>query len=354
MKLINKLLGISKEELMMSKPRILSVDLGYSSIKVASYNADGVLQLDKYISACAKIDNPLDPGEDDTIFPFLDSYYILGPAALKVPQSYLLPLTTIEELLEVYPVWIAWLIRKYGGVENITAVGLGLSMAWSGYSETLIQKLYDTLMITKSGFFYCMPQGLSCKKIYQDYGLDLREDSKRNDYKMKNYLIADGGYNSVDVCNVLNGKAAAGAAIGIPNTGLINVSRRIVEYLQDNYNLNISLKEAQTIVDTKGLFQKRGKKYDISEAVDSCLVDYLEMILNMIESRFGDSLDQIEGILVAGGLSYFFKYYLEEKKDPRVIELVEKHFPISFIHMPVTDCEYMNAIAYLKILEEKL
>lgn len=338
----------------MTKPKIISVDLGYSSIKTAYYTEEGVLQLDKYISACAKIDNPLDPGEDDVIFRFLDSYYILGASALKIPQSYLMPLTTIEELLDVYPIWISWLIKKYGGIENISALGIGLSMAWSDYSDKLIETLYEKLMITKPNFFFCMPQGLSCKRIYQEYGLDIREDSKRNDYKMSNYLIADGGYNSVDVCNVLNGKAAAGAAIGIPNTGLINVSRRIVKYLKEQLNINVSLKEAQTIVDTKGIFKRRGRKYDISEAVDECLIDYLKMILDMIENRFGDSLDQIEGILIAGGLSYFFKHYIEEKKDERVLKMIDSHFPQSFIHLPVNDCEYMNAIAYLKILEDRI
>lgn len=336
------------------KPRIISVDLGYSAVKCASYTDEGALNLEKFISACAKIDNPLDPDGDELIFRFLDSYYVLGPAALRMPQQYLMPLTTIDELLEVYPIWISWLIRHYGGIENITAMAIGLSMAWSEYSDVLIQKLYDTLLIDRPGFFFCMPQGLSCKKIYQDYGLDIREDSNRNNYKMNNYLIADGGFNSVDVSSVVGGKASAGAAIGIPNTGVINISRRIVEHVRDTYGFAISLKEAQTIVDTKGEFTKRGRKYDVSDAVDRCTIEYLDMVLKLIEDRFGDTLDQIEGLLVAGGLAYFFKHYLKDKQDKRVIEMVEKHFPVSFLHYPVNDCEYMNAISYLKILEDKL
>ena len=77
--------------------RLLSIDLGYSSVKVAYYNETGILQFDKYISAIAKLDNPME-ADDDVMFRLGVNYYILGTAALKVPRSLLLNLENFGTL----------------------------------------------------------------------------------------------------------------------------------------------------------------------------------------------------------------------------------------------------------------
>ncbi len=91
--------------------RLLSIDLGYSSTKVVYYNENGILQFDKFISAVAKIDNPME-ADDDVMFRLGVNYYILGTAALKVPRSLLLNLENFEDLKIAYPVWISYLLKK--------------------------------------------------------------------------------------------------------------------------------------------------------------------------------------------------------------------------------------------------
>ena len=90
--------------------RLLAIDLGYSSVKVAYYSETGVLQFDKYISAVAKIENPME-ADDDIMFRLGVDYYILGTPALKVPRSLLLSLENYEDLKEAYPVWISYLLN---------------------------------------------------------------------------------------------------------------------------------------------------------------------------------------------------------------------------------------------------
>lgn len=328
--------------------RLLAIDLGYSSVKVAYYSETGVLQFDKYISAVAKIENPME-ADDDIMFRLGVDYYILGTPALKVPRSLLLSLENYEDLKEAYPVWISYLLKKYGGIDRFDKVVIGLSMAFSDKADELLEHLYDVLMIQRDNYFMCLPQGLSCKLTYAECGLDIRESSKHNDFRMRNYLILDGGYLTTDICGILDSKASAGAAIGIPNTGVICISYDVIDYLFKEYEMKVSVKEAQTIVDNSGKFIRRGKEYNISDKIDEFTKKYLGNVLKLLEDKYGEYLDAIEGVLVCGGLSYFFKKYIN---DPDVVKMIEKHFPVDFLHFPSVDSEYYNAVSYLRAAEK--
>ena len=330
--------------------RLLSIDLGYSSTKVVYYNENGILQFDKFISAVAKIDNPME-ADDDVMFRLGVNYYILGTAALKVPRSLLLNLENFDDLKTAYPVWISYLLKKYGGANSFDKVVLGLSMAYSNRADELLQYLYETLMIEKEDYFMCLPQGLSCKLAYSECGLDIRETSKHNDFRMRNYIILDGGFLTCDMCNVANGTASAGAAIGVPNTGIICIAYDVIDYLFKEFNMKASVKEAQTIIDNNGKFSRRGKEYNISTKIDEFTKKYLSNVLKLLEEKFGEAVDAVEGILVCGGLSYFFKKYID---DPQMIKEIEKHFPISFLHFPVVDSEFFNSYSYLRAAEKIL
>lgn len=330
--------------------RLLSIDLGYSSVKVAYYNETGILQFDKYISAIAKLDNPME-ADDDVMFRLGVNYYILGTAALKVPRSLLLNLENFDDLKTAYPVWISYLLKKYGGASSFDRVVIGLSMAYSDRADELLQYLCESLMIENTDYFMCLPQGLSCKLAYSECGLDIRETSKHNDFRMRNYLIVDGGFLTCDICNVANGTASAGSAIGIPNTGIICISYDVIDYLFKEYAMKVSVKESQTIIDNQGRFARRGKEYNISDKIDEFTKKYLSNVLKLLEDKFGEAIDAVEGILVCGGLSYFFKKYIN---DPEMIKEIEKHFPVSFLHFPVVDSEYFNSYSYLRAAEKLL
>ena len=335
---------------MAKTSKLLAIDLGYSSVKVAYLNDTGVLQFDKYISAAAKIENPLE-ADDDVMFKLGLDHYILGTPALKVPRSCLLKLENFDDLKIAYPVWISYLLKRYGGAGKFDHVIIGLSMAFSDKADELLKTLGETLMINDPNYFICLPQGLSCKLAYSECGLDIREISKRNDFRMRDFLILDGGYLTCDICNVTNGTASAGAAVGIPNTGVICISFNVIEYLYKNFEMKVSVKEAQTIVDNGGRFSRRGVEYNIKDKIDEFTKEYLDNVLKLLEDKFGEAIDAVEGILVCGGLAYFFKKYLNDE-DMRA--RIEKHFPISFLHFPSADSEFFNAYSYLRIAQRKL
>jgi hypothetical protein len=328
--------------------KLLAVDLGYSSVKIAYYNEEGVLQFDKYISSVAKLDTKPEQTDDDVVFRLGTDYYILGPSALKVSRNALLNLENFEDMKVAYPVWISYLLKKYGKFDKVI---IGLSMAFTERANELLKYLYDTLMIQEENYFICLPQGLSCKVGYKEFGNDLREVSTKNDQRLRNYLIVDGGFLTLDVSQVVNGTASAGSTIGVPDTGVIFIARKVMEYLFKEYQMRISSFEAKTIIDNGGEFTRRGRVLNIGDKIIEFTKEYIKEVLEFLEKNFGDSIDSIEGILVCGGLAYFFKRLID---DPDVIQEIEKHFPISFLHFPKDDCEYYNCVSYLKIAEQKL
>jgi hypothetical protein len=329
--------------------KLLAIDLGYSNVKVAYYNESGVLQFDKYISAIAKIDNPMEIDED-VMFSLGAETYILGTPALKVPRSSLLRLENFDDMKAAYPVWISYLLKKYGGADKFEKVIIGLSMAFSDRADELLHHLYDILMIQDEDYFACLPQGLSCKLAYSECGLDIREKSKQQASKLRSFLILDGGFLTCDICNVASGKASAGGAIGIPDTGVICIAHDIQDYLFKEYQMKVSVKEAQVILND-GVFSKRGKEYNISDKIDFFTKSYLAKVLNLLEEKFGEAIDAVEGILVCGGLAYFFKKYIT---DPEMVKEIEKHFPTSFLVFPDADAEFYNVYSYLKYAENHL
>lgn len=340
------------------KFRAISIDLGYSSCKVAFYDENGILQFEKFINAVAKLGGKdvIEDPNDDTIFCLAGDYYALGTPALKVPRSLLYKIETYEDMKAVYPIWLSYLLKRYGGDNWLNTFDyciVGLSLAFSDKANDLLDYLYETLNIDKENFFICLPQGLSCKLAYSEYGLDLREISKKNDVKMRNYLIVDGGFLSIDAAQVLDGKSSAGASIGIPNTGVICIVYNIIDYLFQTYQMKMSVREGQVVLDNNGIFSRRMREYDISDKVIEFTRNYLINVLKLLEEKFSESLDSIEGILVCGGLAYFFD---KMKDDDLLNKEIEKHFPKSFIRLAGNgnDSEFYNAVSYLKIAEKIL
>ncbi len=333
---------------MNNKPKLLAIDVGYSSVKVARHDSAGIVQFDKFINAVAKIDNPLEI-DDDIMFNLLEKTYVLGPAALKVSKEFLLDMKTYEDLKTVTPVWISYLLRKYSDVKYDKVI-IGLSLAFSDMADDLLKYIKDTLLIEDPDYFMLLPQGVAAKQAYQSYGMDLgeMEATKSNTTKLRNYLIVDGGFETLDFACVVQGKASTGAAIGIKDSGIIRISHAICDYIFKTYGFQISLKEAQTVVDT-GHLVKRGRDFDLTEQVDDFSKQYIAYVLNLLEEKYGSYLDQSNGVLILGGLGYLFEKF---KEDPYVTSEIEKHMDINFIHWTPIYSEFYNALSYLKLGEK--
>ena len=215
--------------------RLIAIDCGYSSVKCCFYSEDGALQFDKYISSVAKIDNPLEV-DNDVMFNLGSDTYVMGAAALKLGRTYLIDIKDYESLKSVYPVWISYLLNKYGGIDSFDHVIIGLSLAFSDKADDLLTYLYDTLMIEKDNYFYVLPQALSCKLGYSLKGLDITDTNtgSMGEAALNNYLIVDGGFYTLDWATVIGSKASAGAAVGIKDSGIVRIVYSIADFLFRN------------------------------------------------------------------------------------------------------------------------
>jgi len=332
--------------------RLIAIDLGYSSVKCCFYSEDGALQFDKYISSVAKIDNPLEI-DNDVMFNLGSDTYVMGAAALKLGRNYLIDIKDYESLKSVYPVWISYLLNKYGGIDSFDHVIIGLSLAFSDKADDLLAYLYDTLMIEKDNYFYVLPQALSCKLGYSLKGLDITDTNtgSMGEAALNNYLIVDGGFYTLDWATVIGSKASAGAAVGVKDSGIVRIVYSIADFLFRNFQLKISLKEGQNILDKGGVFIRRGRRYDISEQVKEFTKKYLGEVFDLLENQAADSLDASDGIICVGGLAYFLAKY---ENDPDVSAEIEKHVSKSFLHYPTHHAEFFNAFSYLKAGEKML
>ena len=334
--------------------RLISIDLGYSNVKVCYYSEDGALQFDKYISAVAKIDNPMEL-DNDVMFnlPGSTDTYVMGAASLKLSRNYLIDLHDYDSLKSVYPVWVSYILNKYGGMDSFDHVIIGLSLAFSDKADDLLEHLYDSLMIQKTNYFYVLPQALSCKLGYSLKGLDITDTKtgSTGSTELQNYIILDGGFYTLDWATVIGSKASAGAAIGIKDSGVIQIVYNIIDYLFKTYQMKVSLKEGQNILDNEGIFVRRGRRYDISDKVKEFTKKYISDVFNLLETNAGDSMDSSDGIICVGGLAYFLGKY---ENDPDVSAEIEKHISKNFIHYPTHHAEFYNAFSYLKAGEKML
>jgi hypothetical protein len=290
--------------------RLIAIDCGYSSVKCCFYSEDGALQFDKYISSVAKIDNPLEV-DNDVMFNLGSDTYVMGAAALKLGRTYLIDIKDYESLKSVYPVWISYLLNKYGGIDSFDHVIIGLSLAFSDKADDLLAYLYDTLMIEKDNYFYVLPQALSCKLGYSLKGLDITDTNtgSMGEAALNNYLIVDGGFYTLDWATVIGSKASAGAAVGIKDSGIVRIVYSIADFLFRNYQLRVSLKEGQNILDNGGIFIRRGRRYDISEQVKEFTKKYLGEVFDLLENQAADSLNFWGSIaekisLIAGTINF--------------------------------------------------
>lgn len=332
-----------------NKKICLGADIGYGFCK-CSYLENGRLKLDKYISAVCQLDQkPIEMS--DQIFQLGADYYALDTAATKFPRSLLLPLETFEDLMRVYPVWVSYLVSKYGGWDNISLLVLGLSLQWTNKADEMLEHIYNSLNIDKDTHRIAMVgQGAICSYIYNISGLNPLELTAKSQLKAKNYVIVDVGTETCDAALVVGGKST-NVRFGMANTGVIRVAYDIVDYVYKMYGLQISIRDAQTLIDSDSTsLIRRGKQIVLGDKIVEFEKKYIQNILELVENQFAEALDQAEMLLICGGGGYIFKKLMN---DPEVVAEIEKHFSPDFIQIPEAS-EFYNAISYMRVGEKFL
>lgn len=340
------------------KKKILSIDVGFSSIKSSWRDDFGSTHYERILNAVAQLPNPPEQADDENLFQFLGQWYAVGPSALKLPRSYQIPCDNFDDMMKLYPLWISYLGKRYGGNQGINAfdlVAIGISLAFQDKADELLDKIYEDLLFPpdKRDLFICLPQGVAARKIYEEKGLALRDvdSADKNAVKLRNYLIVDIGLRTIDCCLSINSKSSVIGNMGLDDTGTIQILYRIIDYVYQNFNgLKLTVKEALGILEN-GQYRKRGVIYNLQDVVNRFCKDYIKYVLDMLEAKFSDEMDRVEAILVLGGGANIINNYI---KDPEVIGEITKHFPLSFLQTPESDAELFNSGSFLLLAEKVL
>lgn len=152
------------------------------------------------------------------------------------------------------------------------------------------------------------------------------------------------------MANIASTGSTAGSCIGVEGSGVINIVNMLSDYIFKTYEFRLSNRAVQKIIEDtpQGQFERRGVRYDVTDALAKISKVYLANVLKMLEDKFGEAVDAVDGVLVCGGLSYLFKQYMN---DADMKKEIEKHFPLSFLHVTETLGEYYNCDSYLRIVQ---
>lgn len=264
---------------------ILAIDFGFGNVKAIS---------DTYHRHIFKSAFIKDNGNDR---------WLCGDDAL-MHHGVMQP-TTIESMIELYPVTIAECMRRFDTARlDAIAVGLPLESA-----EYLSAQLQDTLSRQYNTRVFVYPQAASIAWLVS----------------AKEVLIIDIGFNTVITCVVQNKKLTY--AKTAYNRGAVSIARRLEKDIR--FQLALTGKSFSTIeldyILSQGRVQNGLDVFDVRERAESLKREYIyETVKTAIQDLKVNlsSIVSFDSIIIAGGLAK------DVKIDSSRIEIIPLGNPI--------------------------
>jgi hypothetical protein len=296
----------------------MAIDLGYGDVKLALKKEDGTLMIAKFPSAVAKV-NPKRFGAGEAV-EFEGDHYLIGENAINYKP---VEMNDYETLERYAPLLVFHAFRKYGEFDTIVT---GLSIRQEDNSNDFKERL-SSFQIDSTEYnmdVKLLPQGIGAKIVAQKQFNDI-----------SNYLVCDGGFNTVDLVPVFDGKADLHSVDALENRGIIEVINELIDYIAGEYNIELSPKEAKFALDNQKI-DIYGKEVDLSEEIKHITIEYSKDLVRQIERKFKKSWHKFQKVIIVGGLSHFV--------DPSVYEHLAT----------VPKGEYFNCVGFFQYAEEKL
>lgn len=286
---------------------ILSVDIGYSSIKCVLYTNGIVEKLFKLPSVIAKVrpNKDIQLVKDVKLIEFEDEYYYAGDDALKCESESIIDAVEYAALEKYAPVFLFAALREIKMLPGTIATGLSIAqLSNSGHFDERLSNF--TLNDFNFSFnVFHVPQGIASKIAVDKYGLKF-PGNDANVYR--NYLLCNIGFNTVDVTRVMDGETTLQSTEGIQNLGVIKIATNVNSMIATNHDIQMKLKEVIPILET-GTLVRRGKVIDMSAIVSSAMDEYIHELTEVLERRYGDVMDKTDKLVIVGGASYLFIKY---------------------------------------------
>ena len=296
----------------------MAIDLGYGDVKICLKKEDGTLMIAKFPSAVAKV-SPKRFGAGEAV-EFEGDHYLIGENAINYKP---VEMNDYETLERYAPLLVFHAFRKYGEFDTIVT---GLSIRQEDNSNDFKERL-SSFQIDSTEYnmdVKLLPQGIGAKIVAQKQFNDI-----------ENYLVCDGGFNTVDLVPVFDQKADLHSVDALENRGIIEVINELIDYIAGEYNIELSPKEAKFALDNQKI-DIYGKEVDLTEEIKHITVEYSKDLVRQIERKFKKSWHKFQKVIIVGGLSHFV--------DPTVYEHLAT----------VPKGEYYNCVGFFQYANEKL
>lgn len=308
---------------------ILGIDVGYSACKCILLHKDGTtIKKFKFPSYIGITKTNIDGVQNERIVQYDENHYFIGEDAKHLPSANLVEIQEYKNLEYYAPLFIYHAMKIAGVLETgVAKVVTGLSIAQiqnSGYFQEAISH-YVVDGVEYKNDVLLLPQGAGVKIAYDKFGANYPEIQKEF-LGEANYVIADIGFNTVDMLLISKGKTDPNLFEGIEKSGIMRIAAQMAQIVNEKHQRQITLQEAREVLDT-GIYKLRGTKYNYEPEVQNLKDAFLKEILRLINERYGAIIDKVDFLVIGGGGSYLFK----DSND-------------GFIKVLKNDCEYYNAI----------
>lgn len=279
---------------------VLAIDLGFGDTKCA-YGVNGKLsQLFKFTSVVAEV-VVNESVQDKRVISFNDKHYYIGKDALNVESSSIIDIDTYSKLEYFSPLFVYRVLEELEIIPDVIVLGLSIAQINnSGYFKKNIEDFLRKSCIASE--VKIVPQGLIAKLAVDMYGVNFPDITK--DFSSdSSYIIADIGFNTLDVCHVINGKTSSNLVRGIPERGATLIVQDLIIDIKEKFNIELNLSEGKEVLSTN-ILKRRGVNYDVNDLINKSKSIYIDNLKLVIEDNFGKILDKIDNLILLGGGSY--------------------------------------------------
>ena len=290
----------------------LIADIGYGDTKFA-YEEEGKLRLGKFPSAIVRrgpetrtVDTELAglKGESGELI-YNGAVYVVGEEALLEGT----PISTRRKdfIPRFSPIIVAKIIQSLGREFE----GVIISAAISDLTEENRRAIRDALSsFTVNGRMF----SFSDIRIFpQGYGI-------YRDVFPKGYeglvVVADIGFNTIDISTYMLGKPVRRNIIGLPGYGTSRIIQRIIEKIRQELGEPVSEIEINRALQKDKKLKIYGRTIDLSKWLEEETRFYAEDILIQIEnSSIGQVWKRADVRIIGGGGGYFIPKEFSEMMD---------------------------------------
>lgn len=307
---------------------ILGLDIGFGAVKCVFIDRNGEIQnVFKYPSAIG-VTKRNEFVTDTRIYDYRENSYYVGQDALMLPSENLVDITEYKNLEYYAPLFAYKAIEMIAETPDIIVTGLSKAQITnSGYFKETLQNFTVNGQNFNFSELYILPQGAGSKLTIDKYGVDFPKPQTTFNGQ-STFVGVDIGFNTLDLFLVTNGKTSPNLFEGVEHEGVMKIARGLASVIHEKFGRDISLQEAQEILDTK-IYKLRGQRHEMSEDITKIRAQYLKDLVDLINLKYDKIIDKCDFIFLSGGGSALFK--ASEN---------------AFFKVPVSHNEYYNAIGF--------